>query len=105
MMAFFLLMWLLGSTAKGDLQGLRLFQFAAEGGDGRRLRLGQQLQHHSRRRQRPGQGARPGAPLRADDNDRRKMDSTSRQIRAQQDAQRIKSLRAKIDAMIAAMPR
>jgi chemotaxis protein MotB len=36
----------------------------------------------------------------ADENDRRKMDSTSRQIRAQQDAQRIKSLRAKIDAMI-----
>ncbi len=36
MMAFFLLMWLLGSTAKGDLQGIaEYFSDAAEGGDGR----------------------------------------------------------------------
>jgi chemotaxis protein MotB len=33
MMAFFLLMWLLGSTTKGDLQGIAdYFQHAAEGG-------------------------------------------------------------------------
>ena len=37
MMAFFLLMWLLGSTAKGELQGhRRVFQRPAQGGHGRR---------------------------------------------------------------------
>jgi flagellar motor protein MotB len=38
MMAFFLLMWLLGSTSKGDLKGISDYFHAAEGGiDGRRL--------------------------------------------------------------------
>jgi chemotaxis protein MotB len=42
MMAFFLLMWLLGSTTEGRQEGhCRLLQRAAEGGDaGRRLRRG-----------------------------------------------------------------
>ena len=45
MMAFFLLMWLLGSTAKGDLQRNRgILQDAAQGGDAGRLRQRRQLQ-------------------------------------------------------------
>ncbi|WP_291588232.1 flagellar motor protein MotB [Comamonas sp. UBA7528] len=102
MMAFFLLMWLLGSTAKGDLQGIAAYfnsplKVSMAGGDG----SGNSSSII------PGGGndlAKVHGQIRRSDadenNDRRKMDSTSRQIRAQQDAQRIKSLRAKIDAMI-----
>jgi flagellar motor protein MotB len=44
MMAFFLLMWLLGSTTKGDLNGV--LQNAAESGvDGRHWKR-RQFQHH-----------------------------------------------------------
>ena len=69
------------------------------GGDGAR----QQLQHHSRRRKRPEQGPRAGAPLR-----RRIQETTPHVGRAdaadiaRQDAERIKSLQAKIDAVITA---
>ncbi|MEG0045103.1 MAG: flagellar motor protein MotB [Comamonas sp.] len=102
MMAFFLLMWLLGSTAKGDLQGIAAYfnsplKVSMAGGDG----SGNSSSII------PGGGndlAKVHGQIRRSDadenNDRRKTDSTARQVRAQQDAQRIKSLRAKIDAMI-----
>ena len=101
MMAFFLLMWLLGSTAKGDLQGIAAYfnsplKVSMAGGDG----------SGNSSSVIPGGGtdlARiHGQVRRSDaeqDNDR-KAEASSRAIRAQQDAQRIKALRAKIDAMI-----
>lgn len=102
MMAFFLLMWLLGSTAKGDLQGIAAYfnsplKVAMSGGDGSGNSStiitggGTDLAkiHGQVRRSDDDQ-----------DNDRRKDQESIKAIRAQQDAQRIKSLRAKIDAMI-----
>ena len=64
MMAFFLLMWLLGSTAKGELQGISDYfssplKVAMAGGDG----SGQQLQRHPGWGQRPFESARAGATL------------------------------------------
>jgi chemotaxis protein MotB len=52
MMAFFLLMWLLGSTARGDLQGIADYfktplQVAMSGGSG----SGDRRARHQRRRQ------------------------------------------------------
>jgi chemotaxis protein MotB len=98
MMAFFLLMWLLGSTTKGDLQGIAAYfnsplKVAMNGGDG----SGNSSSII------PGGGtdlARIHGQVKrseADDKDQRR---TMREQRAQQDAQRIKALRAKIDAMI-----
>ncbi len=47
MMAFFLLMWLLGSTSEGTKQGIvRVFQRTTQGRHGRRQRRGQQFQHY-----------------------------------------------------------
>ena len=103
MMAFFLLMWLLGSTAKGDLQGIAAYfnsplKVAMQGGDG----SGNSSSII------PGGGtdlARIHGQIRrsesdADTDHRRTETASSREQRAQQDAQRIRSLRAKIDAMI-----
>lgn len=99
MMAFFLLMWLLGSTSKGDLQGIAAYfnsplKVAMNGGDG----SGNSSSII------PGGGtdlAKVHGQVKrseADDNDQNRKNM--RQQRAQQDAQRIKALRAKIDAMI-----
>ena len=61
MMAFFLLMWLLGSTTEGDKKGISdYFQLAAQGGHGGRQRRRRQQQHPARRRQRPDPMVRPG---------------------------------------------
>lgn len=99
MMAFFLLMWLLGSSSKGDLQGIAAYfnsplKVAMNGGDG----SGNSASII------PGGGNDlvkiHGEVKRAEAD----VDSTNRkslrQQRAQQDAQRIKALGAKIDAMI-----
>ncbi len=99
MMAFFLLMWLLGSTSKGDLQGIAAYfnsplKVAMNGGDG----SGNSSSII------PGGGtdlARIHGQVKrseADSNDQSRQ--SLRHVRAQQDAQRIKALRAKIDAMI-----
>ncbi len=99
MMAFFLLMWLLGSTSKGDLQGIAAYfnsplKVAMNGGDG----SGNSTSII------PGGGtdlARVHGQVKrseADSNDQSRQ--SLRQVRAQQDAQRIHALRAKIDAMI-----
>ena len=99
MMAFFLLMWLLGSTSKGDLQGIAAYfnsplKVAMHGGDG----SGNSSSII------PGGGtdlARiHGQVKRSEADDNEQSRKTMRQQRAQQDAQRIKALRAKIDAMI-----
>ncbi|QIL45094.1 flagellar motor protein MotB [Acidovorax sp. HDW3] len=106
MMAFFLLMWLLGSTAKGDLQGIAAYfasplKVSMQGGDGA----------GSSSSIIPGGGTDlskvHGQVRRSDstENTARRMDINSRAERARQDAQRIKALQAKIDAMISGNPK
>ena len=99
MMAFFLLMWLLGSTAKGDLQGIAAYfnsplKVAMNGGEG----SGNSSSII------PGGGTDlskiHGQGKRSDADDKDTSRKSMRERRAEQDAQRIKALRSKIDAMI-----
>lgn len=107
MMAFFLLMWLLGSTAKGELQGISDYfssplKVAMAGGDG----------SGNSSSVIPGGGndlSKVHGQVRRSDSDsekaRRQSIDTARAERAKQDAQRIKTLQAKIDALITENPR
>ena len=107
MMAFFLLMWLLGSTAKGELQGIAAYfssplKVAMTGGDG----AGNSSSVI------PGGGndltKMHGQVRRSDsetEKERRMSIDTARAERARQDAARIKALQSKIDAMITENPR
>ena len=107
MMAFFLLMWLLGSTAKGELQGISDYfssplKVAMTGGDG----------SGNSSSVIPGGGndlSKVHGQVRRSDSDsekaRRQSIDTARAERAKQDAQRIKTLQAKIDALITENPR
>lgn len=106
MMAFFLLMWLLGSTAKGELQGIAAYfasplKVAMQGGDG----AGNSSSVI------PGGGndlSKVHGQVRRSDSESntstRSID-TVRAERARLDAQRIKALQSKIDAMITENPR
>lgn len=107
MMAFFLLMWLLGSTAKGELQGIADYfnapmKVAMSGGTG----AGNSSSVV------PGGGndlSRANGQVRRTEADRssaRRM--TAEALRAEQarrDAERIKSLQVRMDAIIAENPR
>ncbi len=106
MMAFFLLMWLLGSTAKGELQGIASYfasplKVAMQGGDG----SGNSSSII------PGGGndlSKVHGQVRrseADTNTNPRNIDTVRAERARVDAQRIKALQSKIDAMITENPR
>lgn len=107
MMAFFLLMWLLGSTAQGELQGIAAYfnsplKVAMAGGDG----AGNSSSVI------PGGGTDltkvHGQVRRSEseqDKNRRMSIDTARAERARQDAARIKALQSKIDAMITENPR
>ena len=107
MMAFFLLMWLLGSTAQGELQGISDYfssplKVAMAGGDG----------SGNSSSVIPGGGndlSKVHGQVRRSDTDsekaRRQSIDTARAERAKQDAQRIKTLQAKIDALITENPR
>ncbi len=107
MMAFFLMMWLLGSTAKGELQGISDYfssplKVAMAGGDG----------SGNSSSVIPGGGndlSKVNGQVRRSDADsekaRRQSIDTARAERAKQDAQRIKTLQAKIDALITENPR
>ena len=107
MMAFFLLMWLLGSTAKGELQGISDYfnsplKVAMTGGDG----------SGNSSSVIPGGGndlSKVHGQVRRADTDsekaRRQSIDTARAERAKQDAERIKTLQAKIDALITENPR
>jgi len=107
MMAFFLLMWLLGSTAKGELQGIAAYfasplKVSMQGGDG----SGNSSSII------PGGGndlSKVHGQVRRSDDDtatnKRTSVDTSRAERARVDAQRIKALQAKIDALITENPR
>jgi chemotaxis protein MotB len=104
MMAFFLLMWLLGSTAKGELQGIAAYfnaplKVAMLGGDG----AGNSSSVI------PGGGndlSKVHGQVRRSDSDesknRRMSPEQMRAEMARQDAARIKALQAKIDAVITA---
>lgn len=107
MMAFFLLMWLLGSTAKGELQGIAAYfssplKAAMQGGDG----SGNSSSII------PGGGndlSKVHGQVRRSDSDsstsmRASIDQ-HRSERARQDAVRIKALQSKIDALITENPR
>ena len=94
MMAFFLLMWLIGSASKGDLQGIAAYfnsplKVAMKGGDS----SGNSSSII------PG-GGNDLAKIYGEINHAKSHEDARRQ-RAQQDAQRIKALRAKIEAVIA----
>jgi chemotaxis protein MotB len=108
MMAFFLLMWLLGSTAKGELQGIAAYfssplKVAMTGGDG----TGNSSSVI------PGGGndlSKVHGQVRRSDVDqstqrRMSIDAAARAERAKQDLARIKALEAKIDALITETPR
>ncbi len=107
MMAFFLLMWLLGSTAKGELQGIAAYfssplKVSMQGGDG----AGNSSSVI------PGGGndlSKVHGQVRRSDDDsatnRRTSIEAARAERARIDAQRIRALQAKIDAMITENPR
>ena len=107
MMAFFLLMWLLGSTAKGELQGISDYfssplKVAMAGGDGSGTSSSVI----------PGGGndlSKVHGQVRRSDTDsekaRRQSIDTARAERAKEDAERIKTLQAKIDALITENPR
>ena len=109
MMAFFLLMWLLGSTAKGDLQGIASYfhapmKVAMQGGDGAGASSSVV----------PGGGKdltrSTGEVRRSDGSDRDPTKSSSpaeskREQQARQDARRMAALREKIESMIEANPK
>ena len=107
MMAFFLLMWLLGSTAQGELQGIAEYfnaplQVAMAGGNG----AGNSSSVI------PGGGNDlskvHGQVRRSNSNEetpKRMSPNTARAEMARQDAARLKALRGKIDALITQNPR
>ena len=107
MMAFFLLMWLLGSTSEGDKKGLSDFfntplKVAMQGGSGAGASNSILSGGGSDLTKTAGQGTRGTG----DDPAKKKMDDSAAKAEiAKQDASRIKSLRAKIDALITNNPK
>lgn len=107
MMAFFLLMWLLGSTSKGDLQGIASYfnaplKVAMQGGDGSGNSSsiipggGNDLSkvHGQVRRSEASEAA-----------DRKQSLDSTRAERARQDALRIKALQLKVENLISSNPK
>ncbi len=106
MMAFFLLMWLLGSTAKGELQGIASYfaspmKVAMQGGDG----------SGNSSSILPGGGndlTKSNGQVRRAETEavtRRMNAEAMRAEQARQDQARIKALRAKIDSLITENPK
>ena len=106
MMAFFLLMWLLGSTAKGELQGIAAYfssplKVAMAGGDG----------SGNSSSVIPGGGndlSKVHGQVRRSDSEQnsdRRVNIDHRAERAKQDQARIRALQSKIDAMITEIPK
>ena len=107
MMAFFLLMWLLGSTAKGDLQGISDYfsaplKVSMAGGDGAGNSSSVMTGGGTDLTKTAGQVRRSAAD---EERERRKSIESAKAERAKQDAARIKALQSKIDAMITENPR
>ena len=107
MMAFFLLMWLLGSTAKGDLQGISSYfssplKVAMSGGDGSGNSSSIMPGGGNDLSKVHGQVRRSEADA---TKERRASLESARAERARQDNERIKALQSKIDALITENPR
>ena len=107
MMAFFLLMWLLGSTAKGDLQGISSYfssplKVAMSGGDGAGNSSSIMPGGGNDLSKVHGQVRRSEADA---TKERRASLESARAERARQDNERIKALQSKIDALITENPR
>lgn len=107
MMAFFLLMWLLGSTAKGDLQGISSYfssplKVAMSGGDGAGNSSSIMPGGGNDLSKVHGQVRRSEADA---TKERRASLENARAERARQDNERIKALQSKIDALITENPR
>ncbi|NMM85415.1 flagellar motor protein MotB [Rhodococcus sp. SRB_17] len=107
MMAFFLLMWLLGSTAKGELQGIAAYfnaplQVSMAGGNGAGNSSSVIPGGGNDLSKVHGQVRRSDSDL---DKQRRMNPDTARAEMARQDTARIKALRSKIDAIITQSPR
>ncbi|MBU4422904.1 MAG: flagellar motor protein MotB [Gammaproteobacteria bacterium] len=107
MMAFFLLMWLLGSTAQGELQGIAAYfsaplKVAMAGGDGSGNSSSVIPGGGNDLTKVHGQVRRSDAEQ---DKERRRSIDAARAERARQDATRIQALQSKIDAMITENPR
>lgn len=107
MMAFFLLMWLLGSTAKGELQGIANYfnaplQVAMSGGSGAGNSSSVIPGGGNDLSKVHGQVRRSESEA---DRQRKLSPEMARAAVARQDAARIKSLQAKIDAIITGNPR
>jgi chemotaxis protein MotB len=107
MMAFFLLMWLLGSTSEGDKKGLSDYfqsplKVAMQGGTGAGASNSVVSGGGSDLTQSAGQSKRN------DSNDSKAKKSSSEQVkaaRAKQDAQKLAELSAKISAIISNSPK
>ena len=107
MMAFFLLMWLLGSTSEGDKKGLSDYfsaplKVAMQGGSGAGASNSILSGGGSDLTKKAGQASRGTG----DDPLKKKMTEEGAKAEiAKQDAKRIASLRAKIDALITSNPK
>nr|WP_315429765.1 flagellar motor protein MotB [uncultured Albidiferax sp.] len=107
MMAFFLLMWLLGSTSEGDKKGLSDFfntplKVAMQGGSGAGASNSILSGGGSDLTKSAGQGTRGTG----DDPAKKKMDEKAAKAEiAKQDAKRMSTLRAKIDSLITSNPK
>ena len=107
MMAFFLLMWLLGSTAQGELQGIADYfnaplQVAMAGGNGAGNSSSVIPGGGNDLSKVHGQVRRSNSN---EDTQKRMSPDMARAEMARQDAARIKALRSKIDAIITQNPR
>ncbi len=104
MMAFFLLMWLLGSTAQGDLKGLSDYfnaplKVALMGGSGAGNTSGVMTAGGTDLSRSVGAGKPPDAA------DAKKKAEAAKAEAARQDAKRMKALQARIEAIIAGTPK
>ena len=107
MMAFFLLMWLLGSTSKGDLQGIASYfnaplKVAMQGGDGSGNSSSIIPGGGNDLTKVHGQVRRSEA---SEASDRKQSLETTRAERARQDTLRIQALQIKVENLISSNPK
>jgi chemotaxis protein MotB len=107
MMAFFLLMWLLGSTSEGDKKGLSDYfqsplKVAMQGGTGAGASQSVINAGGNDLTQTAGQAKRGDG---ADPKARRQSGDITKAARAKQDAQKLAELSAKISALISSNPK
>ena len=107
MMAFFLLMWLLGSTTKADLQGIsELLQDAAQSLVDGRLGRRRCHQHHQGRRHRShrAEGQQKRAANRRPAARSSDLKKAEQELATARTSELLNELKAKIDAAISASP-